>query len=39
MNEALAWWWIKFIVLPLCVFMVLMTLVDAVIDLWRGPKP
>lgn len=35
MNDALAWWALKWIATPLCVGVVLLTIVDAVIDLFR----
>jgi hypothetical protein len=38
MNEALAWWALTRIMLPLCALVVALTLIDAVIEWWRGPK-
>lgn len=38
MNDALAWWALQWIVGPLCAAVILLTIADAVIEWWKGPK-
>lgn len=38
MNQALLWWVVTRVLFPLCVVVAVLTVADAVMEWWEGPK-